>query len=236
MNFYIIFHAIIGASMVICRPVDVNNDDRPLINYISPNEIDYLVTKIHEFNSIIFNQIITNFLTCFILADCGERARSQFGIRRFAIKRNIIVWSEPAKSGWSLENRCKSHQQTQTLFFGEKTVNPKKMLIGLPWMYHHTWWGYSKYIHIYWIIITENVNIHNLFKWEIWWWRNRQVMILLCQKTTTLTDSLWKCRLRRSLITSKKRRNTGTMAIDPLIVHWSADWKSFQCLWTKSSR
>lgn len=43
MNFYVIFYAIIGASVVIARPVDVNNDDRPLINYISPHEADNLV-------------------------------------------------------------------------------------------------------------------------------------------------------------------------------------------------
>lgn len=43
MNFYVILHAIIGASVVIARPVDVNNDDRPLINYISPHESNRLV-------------------------------------------------------------------------------------------------------------------------------------------------------------------------------------------------
>lgn len=46
MNFYVIFHVIIGASIVIARPVDVNNDDRPLINYISPHQIEDLV-KLH---------------------------------------------------------------------------------------------------------------------------------------------------------------------------------------------
>lgn len=43
MNFYVILHALISATIVIARPVDVNNDDRPLINYISPYETDNLV-------------------------------------------------------------------------------------------------------------------------------------------------------------------------------------------------
>lgn len=42
INLCIALHVIIGASLVIARPVDVNNDDRPLINYISPHELDDL--------------------------------------------------------------------------------------------------------------------------------------------------------------------------------------------------
>lgn len=45
MNFCIVLHVIIGASIVIARPVDVNNDDRPLINYISPHQLDDLVQE-----------------------------------------------------------------------------------------------------------------------------------------------------------------------------------------------
>lgn len=55
MNFYIILHAIIGTSVVIARPVDVNNDDRPLINYISPSDADNLVIDRYSiFQSIDF--------------------------------------------------------------------------------------------------------------------------------------------------------------------------------------
>lgn len=43
MNFYVILHAIIGISVVLARPVDVDNDNRPLINYISPSDADNLV-------------------------------------------------------------------------------------------------------------------------------------------------------------------------------------------------
>ncbi|XP_031634198.1 uncharacterized protein LOC116347649 [Contarinia nasturtii] len=42
MNFFLILHVIIGASIVTAKPVDVNNDDRPLINYIAPHQIDDL--------------------------------------------------------------------------------------------------------------------------------------------------------------------------------------------------
>lgn len=51
MNYYAILQVIIGATIVIARPVDVNNDDRPLINYISPHQIDNLVSA---FLSVVF--------------------------------------------------------------------------------------------------------------------------------------------------------------------------------------
>lgn len=142
MNFYVILHAIIGTSMVICRPVDVNNDDRPLINYISPYEVDQLVIKSSGLSWIIAinHYWLTDFLVHFMhlnLANCGKRARSFIGSGRFTIQRFITIRSKPAKSSWNLENRCKSHTQTLKLFFSRKKFNSKKMLIGLPWIYHH---------------------------------------------------------------------------------------------------
>lgn len=42
MNLCAVLYVIIGVTVVIARPVDVNNDDRPLINYISPHNLDDL--------------------------------------------------------------------------------------------------------------------------------------------------------------------------------------------------
>lgn len=66
MNFYIILHAIIGTSVVIARPVDVNNDDRPLINYISPSEVDNLVI-VRYFTSQSINFAIDFYLHFLLL-------------------------------------------------------------------------------------------------------------------------------------------------------------------------
>lgn len=52
MNLYIVLQVIIGAAVVIARPVDVNNDDRPLINYISPHQIDDLVIAMKPFSTL----------------------------------------------------------------------------------------------------------------------------------------------------------------------------------------
>lgn len=65
MNFNVILHTIIGVSMVIASPVDVNNDDRPLINYISPYEADKLVNKIDIASMHIFH-LLYNF-SCRVL-------------------------------------------------------------------------------------------------------------------------------------------------------------------------
>lgn len=60
MNLCVVLHVIIGASIVIARPVDVNNDDRPLINYISPHELeDLVIISVADFeNTLFFVEII----------------------------------------------------------------------------------------------------------------------------------------------------------------------------------
>lgn len=74
MNLCVVLHVIIGASIVIARPVDVNNDDRPLINYISPHELEDLVIIIVAVskNNVFFLLKLSNRNVIVRVFDCND--------------------------------------------------------------------------------------------------------------------------------------------------------------------
>lgn len=106
MNSYVILQVLIGAAVVVARPVDVNNDDRPLVNYIAPHQIDDLVITTTVFNIHCCVIILCVFCVRF-LANYWKRTNGCLGSGRYPIERSFNLRSISTEIRPILQSRCK---------------------------------------------------------------------------------------------------------------------------------